>query len=225
MSIKGSLVESTILMMNLGWLEAEAEMLKILTEGIFVEKLASPVLQKGTDRLEEIVFMPELSIPEPIGQSEFLRNVKSGRTKIEFEMYFSAVKENEEISAAMFEAMSGKMLLKDQIKHYTPIISFCIDNQIKGKPSPLSEDDVEVLKSFVILVLQNVEEMTSYSLDTLTGYFTAAKGLLIQDGDEQNEELRELILDQLLKRKVKGQAEQNCYNRMWQIFTEAISGK
>ena len=53
----------------------------------------------------------------------------------------------------MFEAMSSKMLLRDQIKHYMPTISFCLDNQLQDKPSPLSEDDVEILKSFVILVL------------------------------------------------------------------------
>jgi hypothetical protein len=58
MTIKTSLVEITILMMNLGWHEAQEEMLKILTQGIFVEKLTNPVLQKGTDRLEEIVFLP-----------------------------------------------------------------------------------------------------------------------------------------------------------------------
>lgn len=44
MAIKTSLCESTILMMNLGWTEAEPEMIKILTQGIFVEKLASAVL-------------------------------------------------------------------------------------------------------------------------------------------------------------------------------------
>ena len=64
-----------------------------------------------------------------------------------------------------------------------------------------------VIMILVILVLQNSDEMASFSLDTVTGYFTAAKGLLIQDGDEQNEELREVLLDQLLKRKVKGLAE------------------
>ena len=211
MTIKSSLVESTILMMNLGWVEAEPEMLKILSEGIFVDKLANPVLQKGTDRLEEIVFMPELSIPDQIEQEQYLDCLASEKSakalKIDFETYFSLVRENDEIHEAMFEAMSGKMLLKDQIKHYTPMISFCVDNQIRNRPSPLSEDDVEILKSFVILVLQNSDEMASFSLDTVTGYFTAAKGLLIQDGDEQNEELREVLLDQLLKRKVKGLAE------------------
>lgn len=44
MTIKSSLVESTILMMNLGWTEAEAEMNKILSQGIFVDLLSSPVL-------------------------------------------------------------------------------------------------------------------------------------------------------------------------------------
>lgn len=44
MALKSCLLESTILAMNLGWVEAEPEMLKILTQGIFVEKLASPVL-------------------------------------------------------------------------------------------------------------------------------------------------------------------------------------
>ena len=44
MTIKTSLVEITILMMNLGWREAQEEMLKILTQGIFVEKLENSVL-------------------------------------------------------------------------------------------------------------------------------------------------------------------------------------
>ena len=179
--------------MNLGWTEAEAEMNKILSQGIFVDKLSSPVLQIGTDRLEELVFMPELSIPKCIDQAEYLKGETS--SKIDFEMYFELVRENDDIHEAMFEAMSGKMLLKDQIKHYTPMISFCVENQIKQKPSPLSEDDVEILKSFVILVLQNADEMANFSLDTLAGYFTAAKGLLVQEGDETNEELRELILE------------------------------
>ena len=32
-------------------------------------------------------------------------------------------------------------------------------------------------------------------LDVLYGYFSAAKGLLMVEGDEQNAELRELILE------------------------------
>ena len=44
MTIKTNLVESTILMMNLGWVEAESEMLKILQQGIFIEKLPNEVL-------------------------------------------------------------------------------------------------------------------------------------------------------------------------------------
>ena len=44
MTIKMSLLQITIFMMNLGWVEAEEEMLKILTKGIFIDKLASPVL-------------------------------------------------------------------------------------------------------------------------------------------------------------------------------------
>ena len=58
MSIKTSLLDATILMINLGWTDAEPELQLILTQGIFVDKLASPVLQQGTDRLEEIVFRP-----------------------------------------------------------------------------------------------------------------------------------------------------------------------
>lgn len=104
------------------------------------------------------------------------------------------------------------------------MISSCIDKQILGKPSPLSEDDVEILKSFVIMVLQG-DEMAGTTLDVLVGYFTAAKGLLKQQGDEQNEELRELILEQLLNRKVKSLSEQPRYNKMWEIFTEAVKGK
>ena len=71
------------------------------------------------------------------------------------------------------------------------------------------------------MVLQG-DEMAGTTLDVLVGYFTAAKGLLIQQGDEQNEELRELILEQLLNRKVKGLSEQPRYNKMWEIFTEAV---
>lgn len=33
------------------------------------------------------------------------------------------------------------------------MIAACIESQISAKPSPLTEDDVEILKSFVILVL------------------------------------------------------------------------
>ena len=62
MTIKTSLVEATILMMNLGWREPEQSLLSILTQGIFIDKLPSPALQKGTDKLEEIVFMPEFNI-------------------------------------------------------------------------------------------------------------------------------------------------------------------
>ena len=161
MTIKTSLVEITILMMNLGWREAQEEMLKILTQGIFVEKLENSVLQKGTERLEEIVFLPYLTIPD----------------KIEFQLYFEGVRENEEIHEAMFEAMSGKMLLKDQILHYKPMIASCVERQIAGKPSPLTEDDVEILKSFVILVLEG-DDIASMPFATLSAYFTSSKGLL-----------------------------------------------
>lgn len=37
----------------------------------------------------------------------------SGKNKIDYELYFDAVRENESIHNAIFEAMSGKMLLKD----------------------------------------------------------------------------------------------------------------
>lgn len=70
--------------------------------------------------------MPELSIPESIEQAEYLKGETS--KKIDFEMYFELVRENDDIHEAMFEAMSGKMLLKDQIKYYTPMISFCVEN-------------------------------------------------------------------------------------------------
>ena len=62
MAIKTSLLDSTILMVNLGWTDAELELELLLTQGIFVEKLANAILQKGTERLEEIVFRPHLSI-------------------------------------------------------------------------------------------------------------------------------------------------------------------
>ena len=58
----------------------------------------------------------------------------------------------------------------------------------------MMEDDVEILKSFVILVLQS-DDVATMPLDILVGYFTAAKGLLMMEGDEQNIELRELILE------------------------------
>ena len=44
MTIKTSLLEATILMMNLGWQQPEQSLLSILTQGIFVDKLASPAL-------------------------------------------------------------------------------------------------------------------------------------------------------------------------------------
>ena len=104
-----------------------------------MDKLASAVLQKGTDRLEEIVFLPETAICAE---------------KVNFELYFDAVRENEEIHCAMVDTMSEKMLLKEEIVHYKTLIASCIDKQVRGKPSPLTEEDVDVLKSFVILVLQ-----------------------------------------------------------------------
>ena len=62
-------------------------------------------------------------------------------------------------------------------------------------------------------------------LDILVDYFTAAKGLLTEEGDETNAELRELILEQLLLHKVKATSEQASYNKMWEIFAEAVKGK
>ena len=79
-----------------------------------MDKLASPVLQQGTDKLEEIVFMPELSIPETLrDQDQYFAKEKAGDIKITFNSFFEAVHENEEIHEALFETMSGKMLLKD----------------------------------------------------------------------------------------------------------------
>ena len=43
--------------------------------------------------------------------------------------------------------------------------------------------DVETLKSFIIFVLTD-DEVTTMSLEVLVNYFTAAKGLLTQKGDE-----------------------------------------
>ena len=61
--------------------------------------------------------MPELSIPDCISQDKYQASLVSTKSaqaiKIDFELYFSAVRENEEIHEAIFEAMSGKMLLKD----------------------------------------------------------------------------------------------------------------
>ena len=50
------------------------------------------------------------------------------------------------------------------------------------------------------------------NLHVLVGYFTAVKALLVQQGDDTNEEMRELILDQLILRKVKVLGEQMRYN-------------
>lgn len=105
MAIKTSLLDSTILMVNLGWTDAEPELELLLTQGIFVDKLANAVLQKGTDRLEEIVFRPQSSIVEAL--------VAGGPNKIDYELYFDAVRDNEAVHDAIFETMSGKMLLKD----------------------------------------------------------------------------------------------------------------
>ena len=55
--------------------------------------------------------MPELNIPRSIDQSKYMKG--ETRNKIDFEEYFNGVRENDEIHEAMFEAMSGKMLLKD----------------------------------------------------------------------------------------------------------------
>lgn len=150
--------------------------------------------------------MPQFNIG-----GERLGKISYETKQIDFDLYFQAVRENEEIHDVMFEAMSGKMLQKDQILQYMPIISFCLENQIKGKPSPLSDDDVEILKSFVILVLQG-DQIASMNLHVLVGYFTAVKALLVQQGDDTNEEMRELILDQLILRKVKVLGEQMRYN-------------
>ena len=111
-------------MVNLGWTDAEPELELIMTQGIFVELQTNPVLQKSTDRLEEIVFRPHLSLVEAFD------NVKDAKGKIDFELYFDAVRENESIHNVIFEAMSGKMLLKDQITHYAPVIAACIESQI-----------------------------------------------------------------------------------------------
>mmetsp|Transcript_117 Transcript_117/g.173 ORF Transcript_117/g.173 Transcript_117/m.173 type:complete len:165 (+) Transcript_117:2131-2625(+) len=120
MTIKTALLDATVLMINLGWTDAEPELQLILTQGIFVDKLASAALQKGTDRLEEIVFGPHVSLVEA--------EIDGGKSKIDYELYFDAVRDNEAIHEAIFEAMSGKMLLKDQITHYAPMIAACIES-------------------------------------------------------------------------------------------------
>ena len=63
------------------------------------------------------------------------------------------------------------------------MISVCITQQSAGEPSPLSEDDLEILKSFVILVLQG-EDIAQMPHEIIVGYFSAAKGLLMVEGDE-----------------------------------------
>ena len=57
------------------------------------------------------------------------------------------------------------------------MIASCVEREIAGKPSPLTEDDVEILKSFVILVLEG-DDIASMPFATLSAYFTSSKGLL-----------------------------------------------
>mmetsp|Transcript_117 Transcript_117/g.174 ORF Transcript_117/g.174 Transcript_117/m.174 type:complete len:110 (+) Transcript_117:2710-3039(+) len=63
------------------------------------------------------------------------------------------------------------------------------------------------------------------SINVLGSYFSAAKGLLAAEGDETNEEMRELLFEQLLARRVSKLAEQTSYNIIWSIFEAAIKDK
>ena len=76
---------------------------------------------------------------------------------------------------------------------FKDLISICIEKQAKGQASPVTLDDVEMIKSFVIMVLQDKASAKTLSFASLAAYFTAVKVLLKEEGDETNQELRELI--------------------------------
>ena len=69
------------------------------------------------------------------------------------------------------------------------------------------EEDIEILKSFVIIKFEDEEEVTNFPLVTLTAYFHAIQGLLNDQGDEVNEQLRTNLLNQILARRIKNQKE------------------
>ena len=75
-----------------------------------------------------------------------------------------------------------------------PMITFNIQKANKEMPSSLSEDDIEILKSFFLLVLQG-DDAADMPLDMLLGYYSACKGLLFMDGDEQNDEMRDSLIE------------------------------
>ena len=116
------------------------------------------------------------------------------------------------------------MLQRDQIIRFKDLISICIEKQSKGQASPVTQDDVEMIKSFVIMMLEE-KDQTPLSLAALSAYFVAVKVPLKEAGDETNQELRQLLFQQLLERQVNKASEQKHYNVMWQIFTECLEGK
>lgn len=63
------------------------------------------------------------------------------------------------------------------------------------------------------------------SHQVLHSYFQASKGLLIVDGDENNAEMRELLFEQLLSRRVGNLSEQESFNKIWDIFTQAVKDR
>ena len=85
--------------------------------------------------------------------------------------------------------MSVKMLQRDQIIRFKDLISICIEKQSKGQASPVTLDDVEMIKSFVIMMLED-KDQTPLSLAALSAYFVAVKVPLKEAGDETNQELR-----------------------------------
>lgn len=63
------------------------------------------------------------------------------------------------------------------------------------------------------------------AINVLSSYFKAAKGLLTVEGDETNQEMRELLFEQLLTRRVSKVSEQASFKTIWEIFTAAIKDK
>ena len=104
----------------------------------------------------------------------------------------------------IFGDMSVKMLQRDEIVQFKDLISICIEKQVTGKASPLTKDDVDMIKSYIIEVLgdKTSTKTAKLSFASLSAYFVAVKMLIKEQGDESNQQLRELILHQLLVRKV-----------------------
>ena len=48
---------------------------------------------------------------------------------------------------------------------------------------------------------------------------------MMVEGDEQNAEMRELLFEQLLGRRVGLADEQASFNKIWDIFTDSVKDK